>query len=77
MTTNVIKKKCPKCGHTEADICGVIILNFEKEDCKKSFNDYKCLKCKRHFKVERSDDKAEQELTEKYIKSASIKLKKN
>lgn len=71
---NTIKKPCPKCGHKEADIMGALVKIEDGE--KVSYNHYRCLNPGRKhiFYVKRKGDKAEQELTEEYIKSKAIKL---
>lgn len=71
--TNLILKKCPKCSNPNSDIYAAIIIS-DKEGKQTSYNKYTCLKCHLGFAVQR--DSNEQKLTEKYIKSNSIKLKK-
>jgi len=71
---NEIKKQCPECGDMKADIHAAVILTDNK-GVKISYNKYTCTKCHVGFVVQRKGNKAEQELTEKYIKSESIKLK--
>jgi hypothetical protein len=78
MTTNTIQKKCPVCGHPQADILGAMTrveINDKIEE-RVSYNHYRCLNSgKKHtFEVKRKGNKQEQELTEKYIKSSSIIL---
>lgn len=64
----MIAKKClnPKCTFEELDLLGAIIIN------KKSFNYYKCPKCKQNFNVKRTKD--EQILTQKFIDASKIIL---
>ena len=71
---NEIKKECPNCRCVKADIQAAIILTDDK-GIRISYNKYTCVKCKVGFIVKRKGNKTEQELTEKYIKSESIKLK--
>jgi len=68
---NIIKRNCPdeKCKGDESDVLGVLVKD------KESFTHYRCLTCKKPYFVPRKGNKKEQELTEKYIKSSSIKLK--
>lgn len=77
MTTNTIQKKCPECGYHKSDITGAAIITevVSEKNVLTSYNRYKCLKCRFAFMVKRTGDTTEQTLTEKYIKSASIKLK--
>lgn len=68
--TNVIKKKCPICGHGEVDIQGAIIAGGV------SYNLYKCVLKKHQFMVPRKGNVEEQQLTEEFIKSKFIVLTK-
>lgn len=74
MITNIIEKQCPNCKNNKADILGAIIRAriIDEKTIHESFNRYKCLKCHFPFEIKRDND--EQVLTEKYIKSESIKL---
>lgn len=81
--TNEIEKECPVCGFMKCDILNAEIRSeiIDKETKLVSYNVYRCLsgnnKSKRHqFKVKRAGNTKEQALTEKYIKSGEIKLKK-
>jgi len=72
---NLIKKTCPECKNLDSDIHAAVILTDNK-GIETSYNKYTCLKCHIGFAVKRKGNKTEQELTEKYIKSSEIKLKK-
>jgi len=67
---NAIKKDCPNpvCKSIILDILGAVIIG------KKSTNLYRCPKCKKVCRVERTS--IEQKLTQKYIDASKIKLKK-
>jgi len=71
----IVKKECPICKHPESDIHFAEIITDAK-GTETSYNKYTCVKCKVGFLVQRKGNKAEQALTEKYIKSEPIKLKK-
>ena len=77
MTENKIKKTCPECTHSECTLHGAVVASKEIEGktIQRSYNLFKCLNCKRKFLVDRTDNPAEQELTEKVIKSSKIILK--
>lgn len=79
MTLNKIKKECPFCGYGESDINGASVTTKieNKETIFESFNNYKCLnpKCKKQLLIKRNGNKAEQDLTEKFIQSKNIVLK--
>ena len=72
--TNVILNKCPICGHGKVDIQGAIIKVEGTSEV--SYNLYKCLKKPHQFLIKRKGDVKEQKLTEKFIKSEAIMLKK-
>lgn len=74
----MIKKQCPNCPNNNVEMQGAVITSKEIHGKieRKSFNHYKCPGCKRPFLVERTNNLKEQKLTEHYIKSAEIKLKK-
>lgn len=70
--TNQIKKKCPVCKYPNSEIMGAVVV--KEKDKRVSYNLYRCLSKAHRFAVKRKNDKKEQELTEKFIKSESIFL---
>lgn len=66
---NEIPKDCPKptCNSKRMDILGALLVK------EKSFNLYKCPKCKQQITLERTS--LEQKLTQKYIDASKIILK--
>lgn len=74
MSINKILKKCPFCDYPHSDIIGAVVV-VEKGK-RVSYNLYKCLSKAHPFRVKRKGDKKEQQLTEKFIKSNFIVLKK-
>ena len=76
--TILIQKPCTKCNAVPCRLMGAVIgsTQIKERIIEKSYNMYWCPKCRTRFVVERSKDEAEQKLTEKYIVSSKIKLKK-
>lgn len=74
--TILIEKKCSDCGASPCRLMGAAIAGkkIKGKLVKKSYNMYWCPKCHTRFLIERSGNKTEQKLTEKYIKSSKIKL---
>lgn len=70
--TNIIKKTCPECGYEDSDILASIMTSEikDKKTERISWNLYRCMnpKGRKHqFRVKRTKNLAEQELTRKYI----------